>query len=223
MRTISCPLAALSTCTAVGATACGRRRSARPRSIRMSRGVGRELNAGAGFLEPLGLFQHDDAKPVVRKRKSGGQAADPGPGNDDSARGRQDTPSVGWIRRSHRAGRIPPVSRRRARAPGCADIASSNRDRHARPRRPCRRYTCGWSNGGIGADAHEFLGADFDNRHAQVVVEMRNDCCRPCSFPFAGWHNSACRPEIPSDLIVKKAANAGPLSRSNGWNYDDSN
>lgn len=127
----------------------GRRDGVRPQAVGETeinqnvRSVGRELNAGAGFLEPLGLFQYDDAKSIVRQRKSGGQAPNSGPGNDDSARGRQDTPSVGWIRRSHRAGRIPPVSRRRARAPGCADIMSSNRDRHARPRRPCRNIRAG--------------------------------------------------------------------------------
>ena len=26
-----------------------------------------------------------------------------------------------------------------------------------------------------GADAHEFLGADLDDRYADVIVEMRND------------------------------------------------
>ena len=39
-----------------------------------ARSVGRELNAGAGFLEPFGLFQHDDAKPVAGKGERGSQS-----------------------------------------------------------------------------------------------------------------------------------------------------
>jgi len=37
-----------------------------------ARGVGRELDAGARFLEPLRLFQDDDAKAVAREREGGG-------------------------------------------------------------------------------------------------------------------------------------------------------
>ena len=37
-----------------------------------ARGIGRELDAGAGFLQPFGLFQYDDAKAVARQRQRGG-------------------------------------------------------------------------------------------------------------------------------------------------------
>ncbi len=61
-------------------------------------GVRGELDAGAGFLEPLGLFQHHDPKAVLRERQCRSQAADPGAGDDDGARGRQSTSSRGKFR-----------------------------------------------------------------------------------------------------------------------------
>ncbi len=54
-----------------------------------ARGVGRQLDAGTGFLEPLRLFQHDDAKAVARERQRRGQTADTGSGDNDRARGHQ--------------------------------------------------------------------------------------------------------------------------------------
>ena len=61
-----------------------------PEIDQRARGVGRELDAGAGFLEPLGLLQHDDAKTVARERQRRGQPADAGPGDNDDTRRRQD-------------------------------------------------------------------------------------------------------------------------------------
>ena len=37
-----------------------------------------EAGAGAGFFEPLGLFQHDDAEPVARQRQRRREPADAG-------------------------------------------------------------------------------------------------------------------------------------------------
>src|SRR5207302_1127304 len=51
-------------------------------------GVGRELQAGAGLLEPLRLFQHDNAKTLGRERQRSRQSPDPGACDEDSARGR---------------------------------------------------------------------------------------------------------------------------------------
>jgi hypothetical protein len=56
--------------------------------------VGRKLNAGAGFLKPLGLFEDDDAKVLLRQRERRRQSTDTGTGNDDSARRRQDEGSA---------------------------------------------------------------------------------------------------------------------------------
>ena len=48
-------------------------------------GIGRELQAGADFLEPLGLLQDDDAKAFCRKRQRGRQSPDPGTSDEDGA------------------------------------------------------------------------------------------------------------------------------------------
>ena len=50
-----------------------------------ARRIGRKLDAGAGLLQPRGLFQHDGAKAGARQRERGGQPADPGAGDDDGA------------------------------------------------------------------------------------------------------------------------------------------
>ena len=84
MRTISRPLRAVE-----HAQGC-RRDDVRPQPLadaeidQDARGIGRELDAGAGFLEPLGLFQHDDAKAVTRKRKRRRKPANAGAGDDDA-------------------------------------------------------------------------------------------------------------------------------------------
>ena len=48
-------------------------------------GVGRELQAGADFLEPLGLLEHDDAKALCGQRKRGRQSSDAGTSDEDGA------------------------------------------------------------------------------------------------------------------------------------------
>ena len=40
---------------------------------------------GAGFLQPIGFLQHNDAKAARGQRKGGGQASDPGTCNEDGA------------------------------------------------------------------------------------------------------------------------------------------
>jgi hypothetical protein len=43
------------------------------------------LQAGAGFLKPLGLLKNDDAKSLPGQRQRSGQSPDPGACNDDRA------------------------------------------------------------------------------------------------------------------------------------------
>ena len=88
-----------------------------------SAGVRRKLQAGAGFLQPFGLLQNDDAKTFCGKRKRCRQSPDPGTSNDDGARG------------GHRKVRRPcPSARIRAGGP--------------RPRRGRRQTGRAWSNRG---------------------------------------------------------------------------
>ena len=85
MRTISRPLRADKHADRL------RRDDVRPQPIaeaeidQEARGIGRELDAGAGFLEPLGLLQNDNAEAASRQRQRGGEPADAGAGNDDDA------------------------------------------------------------------------------------------------------------------------------------------
>ena len=48
-------------------------------------GVRRELNAGAGLLEPVRLLEHDCAEAAPDQRQRAGKAADAGPRNDHGA------------------------------------------------------------------------------------------------------------------------------------------
>ena len=48
-------------------------------------GIGRELQAGAGFLEAFGFFENDDAKTSCRKGERGRQSSDPGTSDEDGA------------------------------------------------------------------------------------------------------------------------------------------
>ena len=57
-----------------------------PQRDQHPRRIGRELDPRAGLLEPLGLFQDDDAKAVADQSERRGQAADAGAGHDDDAR-----------------------------------------------------------------------------------------------------------------------------------------
>lgn len=75
--------------------------------------VGGELDAGAGFLEPLGLLEHDRTKPVSCQRQRRGQSGDTGACDDDDARGRQGTRS-GAALKPPRSTRIRPAARRPA-------------------------------------------------------------------------------------------------------------
>src|SRR6516162_11226010 len=51
-------------------------------------GIRRELDSGAGFLQPLGPFHHHDAKAARSQRQRRRQSSDPGTCNEDGARGR---------------------------------------------------------------------------------------------------------------------------------------
>ena len=48
-------------------------------------GIGRQLQAGAGFLEAFGFFENDDAKTSCRKGERGRQSSDPGTSDEDGA------------------------------------------------------------------------------------------------------------------------------------------
>jgi len=48
-------------------------------------GIGRELQAGAGFLEAVGLLKNDDAKALSRQRQRSRQSSDPGTSDEDGA------------------------------------------------------------------------------------------------------------------------------------------
>ena len=85
MRATSPPLRALIRLMASGMTA----RAAQPRLQsevdQHAAGVGRELQAGADFLEPLGFLQNDDAKALCRERKRRRQSSDAGTSDEDGA------------------------------------------------------------------------------------------------------------------------------------------
>ena len=48
-------------------------------------GIGRQLQAGADLLQPLGLLENDDAKPLCGERQRGRQSSDPGTSDEDGA------------------------------------------------------------------------------------------------------------------------------------------
>ena len=90
-------------------------------------GIGRELDASAGFLQPRRLFEQGDAESTFGERKAGGQSADPGPGHDDIARGRHRPRSEPL--RPARSARSPADGPHADRAWDRDDRASSNRGR----------------------------------------------------------------------------------------------
>ena len=53
-------------------------------------GIGSELNSGAGLFQSSGLLEHGDAQAGARQRQRRRQPRDPGAGDDDVTRGRQD-------------------------------------------------------------------------------------------------------------------------------------
>ncbi len=53
-----------------------------------ARCIGRELDAGADLLQPLGLLETATRKPRLGERQRRRQPADPGAGDHDGARGR---------------------------------------------------------------------------------------------------------------------------------------
>jgi hypothetical protein len=50
-----------------------------------TRGIGRQLNAGAGLFEPLGLLPDDDTEAVASERQRRSQPGDAGASDDDGA------------------------------------------------------------------------------------------------------------------------------------------
>ena len=75
MRAISMPVRALMMLIASGVTIAARA-AAEAEVDQNAAGIGRQLHAGAGFLEPLGSLQDDDAETARGERKRGRQTAD---------------------------------------------------------------------------------------------------------------------------------------------------
>jgi hypothetical protein len=132
------------------------------------------LDAGAGFLKPLGLFEHDDAKAVARQRQCCGQPADAGARDNDNVRRcqffRSKERSGGTVvkhalfrpRRVRRQLRFVAVKRRAVGADIFA-VLPHVAENVRMVERWCR------------AHAHECLGANFDDRDAGIVVKVGND------------------------------------------------
>ena len=78
-------------------------------------GIGRKLQAGAGFFQPLGLFQHDDAKALRRKRQRRRQSSDPGTSDDDGARDGHGAGQATLSFSTHSGGRASPAARSAAK------------------------------------------------------------------------------------------------------------
>ncbi len=87
-------------------------------------GIGRKLQAGAGFLEAFGLFKNDDAKALSGERKRCRQSSDPGTCDHDGAR-RGHQP----LRRPCLSARIRAAGLRRRQGRRRSGTASSNRGR----------------------------------------------------------------------------------------------
>src|SRR5947209_15336777 len=175
MRTISRPVAALTIRIACGATMCGRNRSSRPRpaSTRVAFGESwmpapasstraacsritvrnpTRVSASAAVKPPIPapaitMVRERATRRVPLKMRSGG--------------GRH----PGAFRRDRLVGvelRIEAIERGAIRADELVVVAHVAE--HMRMIEGRRR-----------ADAHEFLRADVDHRHARIVMEMRND------------------------------------------------
>ena len=78
-------------------------------------GIGRKLQAGAGFLQPFGLLQHDDAKALRGERQRRRQSPDPGTSDDDGARGSHRIGQATLSFSTHSGGRASPASRSAAK------------------------------------------------------------------------------------------------------------
>ena len=89
MRVISRPEPPDITRIACGVTIDGASRSLQPEPDQNAGGVGRELNAGAGFFQLRRLLEHGGAKAGARQRQRRRQPCDAGAGDDDMTLGRQ--------------------------------------------------------------------------------------------------------------------------------------
>jgi hypothetical protein len=158
----------------------------KPEIDQRARRIGRELDAGAGLLEPLGLFQYDDAKAVTRKRERGGQPADAGPSDNDDARGRQDMRSRKDMRsgktcapEENSDGGVVQGALRRSCGIGCKSriVAVERRAIGADVLGILAHVAVhmGMVEWRFGAHAHKVPGADLDDRNARVIMEVGNN------------------------------------------------
>jgi len=137
-----------------------------------SRGVGRELDAGAGLFQPLGLLQQCDAESGSRQHQRRAQPPDTSADDDDIARRRHGPGAERSDRFGQGAGlwpcgmgierRIVPIQRRAVRTDDFLVAPHVEKDVRMIVRRP-------------GADAHELACADLDHRDAGIVMKVRND------------------------------------------------
>jgi hypothetical protein len=131
------------------------------------------LDTGAGLFQAVGLFEQDDTKAIARKGQSRGQPTDTGAPDNDNARRRQallrrvlgDDVVQGALGGPCGIGRQSWIVAIKGGAIG-ADIFSvvAHVAKHV--------WMVVWRRG---ADAHELLRADLDNRNARIVMEVGYD------------------------------------------------
>ena len=161
---------------AVGHEHVGAKPLAEPQCDQDAGRVWRKLDAGAGFLQPLRLFQDRDAEAARASISAALKPADTGAGDQDVAGGAPRPALRAFRRFRQRAGfrprrvgverRIVPVERRAIRAddfPVVAHVEEHVRMVERRPR----------------ADAHEFARADFDHRRRPDRCGNGERCDRP--------------------------------------------
>ena len=107
-----------------------------------------------------------------------------------------------------------PRGMRRA-ASGRSGRASSNRGRRTRHRPPCRKHMR-MVERRRGAHAHEFLGADLDDRNAGVVVEVGNDRLSHARVRLAARHHSGATRGFPVMHRQKSRSAMHPMRHRTG-------
>src|SRR3984957_10085185 len=213
MRTISRPLAALSTRNAMGAVASWRSRSSSPRLTRMWAALGESWRPAPGASSCSACSSTTTRKPFCASASAAVSPPIPAPATitvrgDVRTRPPAESSDDGVVqfafrrpRRVRRQRGVVAIERRAIRADMLDVVAHIAID--------VRMIE--WRHG---ADAHKFLGADLDDRNAEVIVKMRNDRVGHAGIRFAGRHHSggdygflaASRP-----LIVKKSRKSRAL------------
>ena len=147
----------------------GIQRRAEPEIVEDAAGIRRDLQPGADFREGAAALEDGDlearAREQQRRRQPGDAASrdrDVGRHSDPSGRHRLDEEMAGRQRIGAVQARIETVERRAIGADALVACAEIDIDMRV-------------VEGRLGADAHEFLHADLDQRDAGIVVKMRDD------------------------------------------------